>query len=135
MSASSDSSSLLPITELQEQTFPGTHAVEKRSVATGPLSLAMGELGGDCVLLKLDVQGFELEALKGCKDFLSEVSVVYCECSFSELYTGQALAPEIDEYLRQFNFRLLTLNNPQLGKDGSVMQADFVFVNSKFQSQ
>ncbi len=46
-------------------------------------------------LLKLDVQGFELSALQGCEDLLQHFAWVYVECSFIELYEGQALADEV----------------------------------------
>jgi len=35
-------------------------------------------------LLKLDVQNFELEVLRGCKNLLGRFSQVYAECSFCE---------------------------------------------------
>jgi Methyltransferase FkbM domain len=46
-------------------------------------------------LLKLGVQGFERQALEGCRSLLSIFSYVYAECSFVELYAGQSLAHEV----------------------------------------
>ncbi len=43
-------------------------------------------------LLKLDVQGFELQALSGCEDLLERFARVTVECSFVALYAGQAFA-------------------------------------------
>ena len=43
-------------------------------------------------LLKIDVQGFEIEVLKGCNALINKISYIYVECSFLELYQGQALA-------------------------------------------
>ncbi|MGH9448085.1 MAG: FkbM family methyltransferase [Terriglobia bacterium] len=47
------------------------------------------------MLFKLNVQGHELEALKACEDLLDRFAYVYVECSFMELYKGQALADEV----------------------------------------
>lgn len=46
-------------------------------------------------LLKLGVQGFELQALLGCEDLLDRFAYVYVEYSFVELYEGQAFADAV----------------------------------------
>ena len=83
-----DSSSLLPITALQESLFPGTAAGCTEEVDVGPLAAFLSQ--DDIVppaLLKLDVQGYELEALRGCETLFSNSDNVYVECSFVELYS------------------------------------------------
>jgi FkbM family methyltransferase len=128
VSASSDSSSLLSIGAAQIDNFPGTHEVAQEMVKVGPLShfIAHDELE-KCCLLKLDVQGFELQALKGCSDYFDKIQYVYCECSFVELYEGQALISEVVSYLNQHSFGLTGVYNLQTAKDGSCLQADFLF--------
>jgi len=81
-------------------------------------------------LLKLDVQGFELEVLKGCRSMLDYFSRVYVECSFVELYEGQALAHEVIDYLHQHGFRLSGVYNMTYGKEGIAVQADFLFTKA-----
>ena len=78
-------------------------------------------------MLKLDVQGFELEALRGCEDLLECFSYVYAECSFVELYTGQALADEVILWLRERNFHLRGVYNVFYDKKGQAIQGDFLF--------
>ena len=52
-------------------------------------------------LMKIDVQGYELEVLQGAEKLLPSVEFLLVECSFTELYLGQALAGEVVAYLHQ----------------------------------
>lgn len=132
VSNSCDSSSLLEISDLQDEIFPGTSAIGSENITTGPLdSFVSKEQIKGVSLLKLDVQGFELEALRGCNALLDLFDMVYCECSFLELYTGQALAPEIIKFMAREGFVLQGFNNVAYAKDGSTIQADFIFCNAK----
>jgi len=89
-----DSSSLLPIGPNQSELFPHTGERELRETQVLPLHEAMDtEEISSPALLKIDVQGFELEVLKG-RSMLDRFSCIYVECSFMELYKGQALAYE-----------------------------------------
>jgi len=125
-----DSSSLLPVTKLQSGLFTGATEKETRQVPVLPLSQA---LGGAVIppasLLKIDVQGFELEVLKGCEDILRKFSHLYIECSFIELYEGQALAHEVISYLDQFGFALTGVYNLYYEKNGMAVQGDFLFTH------
>ena len=81
-------------------------------------------------LLKLDVQGYELQALRGCETLLDAFAWVYCECSFVALYEGQALADEVIAWLRVRGLRLVGVNNMANDRDGRAVQADFLFGRS-----
>ena len=123
-----DSSSLLPITEKQNALFPGTAEAGTAAVRVGPLREFVTEEQIEApALLKLDVQGFELQALQGCESLLHLFAHVYVECSFVELYAGQALADEVIAWLRNRGFKLRALYNPAQDKGGRVVQADFLF--------
>ena len=131
VSKSLDSSSLLEIAELQDKFFPGTGAIGTQSITMGRLaSFVRKEQIKGASLLKLDVQGFELEVLRGCEELLYLFDMVYCECSFFELYVGQALAPEIIEFMSLKGFGLQGFNNVQYDKNGETIQADFIFNKS-----
>ena len=55
--------------------------------------------------LVLDLQGYELEALKGSRQRLNDsVEYVICEIFREELYENSPLFNDIDEYLKQFGF-------------------------------
>jgi len=134
VSARDDSSSLLPITAVQDRLFPGTGEVGTQTVRVGRLGDFV--TGDDIVppaLLKLDVQGFELEALKGCEELLHRFGWVYAECSFVELYEGQALADEVIAWLREHGFLLGGVYHMAYDAQGKAIQADFLFCSNSSQ--
>jgi FkbM family methyltransferase len=98
LSARDDSSSLLEIGDAQSSFFPGTHEVGTLEIEVGTLDEFMSkEEITRPAMLKLDVQGFEMQALAGCKSLISNFDYVYCECSFVELYKGQKLAGKVNQ--------------------------------------
>lgn len=54
--------------------------------------------------LNLDLQGYELEALKGCERFLRRVKYVYTEVNWTHVYTHGALIGEMDAWLGDRGF-------------------------------
>lgn len=126
-----DSSSLLPITALQEQIFPNTGHERTADVQIAPLGDFLdGQVSARPSLLKVDVQGYELEVLKGSADVLDRFDVLYVEASFLELYRGQPLASDIVDWLRERGFRLSAIHNLVHAPDGRAVQADFLFEHS-----
>lgn len=126
-----DSSSFLPIGENQLRLFPGTGHKESKEVEIGPLSLWITAKSiKKPALLKIDVQGFELEVLKGSEELLDLFDYIYVESSFCELYLGQALADEIIAFLFSRQFRLKGIYNLFYDKRGKPVQADFFFTKS-----
>lgn len=77
-------------------------------------------------LLKIEVQGFELEVLKGATDLLRHVDAVYVEASYVELYEGQALHQEIERFLTDAGFTLEGRYNTHVHQ-GEPVQADLLF--------
>ena len=128
LSARDDSSSLLEIGETQSSHFPGTHEVGTLIVEVGTLDqfLSREEILRPA-MLKLDVQGFELQALAGCQSLIGNFDYVYCECSFVELYKGQKLAGEVIRYLGELGFSLSGIYNPSYDRVGNCIQADLLF--------
>lgn len=125
-----DSSSLLPITR-QSEIFPGTECKEERLVRVARLRKYLSpEHIVPSALLKIDVQGYELEVLKGCDPLLILFKFVYLESSFVELYEGQALVGEIILYLISRKFQLSGVYNQVEDFQGRPVQADFLFANS-----
>jgi len=129
VSGKDDSSSLLPISSVQTAMFPGTGEIATTEVRVGPLEefVKSDELRSPA-MLKLDVQGFEYEALIGCESMLPHFDWVYCECSFVELYSGQKLASEVIDWLACKSFDLKGIYNPAYDRGGRAVQADFLFL-------
>lgn len=128
VSAASDSSSLLPITENYTSAWAGTHEVGTVSVEVRPLDavLAVDDLAGP-VLLKIDVQGGEGDVLRGARRLLERVDEVYVEVSFVELYDGQVLADEVVELMRAAGLRLTGVYGVAHDRNGRTLQADLLF--------
>ncbi|WP_276965161.1 FkbM family methyltransferase, partial [Metallibacterium scheffleri] len=136
VSARDDSSSLLPIGSEQTRIFPGTAEVALAQIEMRRLEdvLQRADIAAPA-LLKLDVQGYELQALRGCETLLDAFAWVYCECSFVELYAGQALADEVIAWLRERRFGLLGAYNMAFDHAGRAVQADFLFGRRKQEQQ
>lgn len=127
VAGAADSSSLLEIGSLQEQIFAGTREVRVEEVDVETLDdvLLEHDLSGQA-LLKIDVQGFELEVLRGARDSLRKFRWIYVELSFVELYVGQPLAHEVIEFLRVQGFVPVDTGMPLRSK-GRTVQLDFLF--------
>jgi FkbM family methyltransferase len=131
ISKSDDSSSLLPISKAQIENYPGTERIGSHRVSIAPLTdfISAGDLIGHG-LLKIDVQGFELEVLKSGQSLLLSFDWIYVECSFVQLYEGQALAEEVIAFLTANGFRLSGRYNFSHGRGGALLQADLLFVRA-----
>lgn len=127
-----DSSSLLEVSQMQSDLFPGAAEKETRHVDVLPLSQALkkGPIPKNS-LLKIDVQGSELSVLQGSEDILNDFLYLYIECSFVELYRGQALAHQIISWLNQRGFIFVGIYNIYYGNMGEPIQGDFLFVRNK----
>lgn len=127
-----DSSSLMPVTKLQSDLFPGAVETRLRQVMVYPLSQVIESVSiPPDSLLKIDVQGYELDVLQGCENLLQRFSYLYIECSFVELYEGQALAYQIIAWLEERGFVLCSVHNLYYGRDSMAIQGDFLFSKKK----
>ena len=70
------------------------------------------ELARPPYLLKIDVQGFELEVLQGAVGLLPDVAVVLCEVNAEDFYAGQAGFEQIYLFMREHGFKLVDLGEP-----------------------
>lgn len=55
-------------------------------------------------LLTLDVQGYELEVLKGSSELLLNVDYILCEVNRAELYKDCPMVEDIDKFLNNYGF-------------------------------
>jgi len=128
ISAKEDSSSLLPIGKNQATFFPGTHEVSTIKVRVENLDFFITPKKIiKPALMKLDVQGYEFEALLASEKLINNFEFIYCECSYERLYIGQKLAYEIVDWLAAKKFKLIGIYNTNYDKNGSAIQSDFLF--------
>ena len=61
----------------------------------------------------MDVQGFELDVLRGDEHLLrnQKIKFIYCEVEFLEIYKGQTLDEDVIKYLRAFDYVPVYLYN------------------------
>lgn len=58
--------------------------------------------------INIDIQGAEIQALKGFGELLHQVKYLYCEVNKREVYIGCAKVSAIDDYLESFGFERIT---------------------------
>lgn len=102
----SDASSLLPLAQAGRDEF---HLEEVRrepvTVTTLDTLVESGQIQPP-ELIKLDVQGFELEVLRGAERCLEYASAVLAEVSFRPFYEHQALFSDVLTFLEARGFEL-----------------------------
>jgi FkbM family methyltransferase len=129
VSAFSPSSSVLPMAarHLSEFPFTVTKGTIDVPVTTLDQVFASESITED-TLCKLDVQGFELEVLRGASHTLTRVRYIIIETSFVELYEGSPLFEHIYEYLSERGFRLQdVLQVSRSPANGVALYADLLF--------
>lgn len=82
---------------------------------------------GKIGLLKIDVQGAELEVLKGGRDLLSRTEFAWIEVSFKELYHQSPLFSDIVSFMESQGFMMINILPGFKSKSGELLQADCLF--------
>ena len=104
-----------------------------RTEATYPMRtldsvLAEAGLGG-ADLLKLDVQGYELEVLKGAAETLVGTEVVLMEVSLLRVNEGAPLLADVLQFMAERGFRAYDICSfIRRPLDNALWQSDFIFV-------
>jgi len=80
-------------------------------------------------LLKMDIQGFELQALRGGQRLLERraIRLIFCEVNFAPLYDGQAFYHDVAAYLAGFGYELYGLYSMYRVHTGALGWADAIF--------
>jgi len=127
------SSSFLPITDRLRETEPRTAYVGTANVAMTTLDQTRPRImsAHDRVYLKLDVQGFELEVLRGATETLSQVEIVEAELSLVELYEGAPLFGDVVRDLDGLGFGLRAVDPGWVHpRSGAILQLDGLFTRA-----
>ncbi|MDR3468652.1 MAG: FkbM family methyltransferase [Xanthobacteraceae bacterium] len=131
VTAKDDSSSLLPVADRQREIFgtvessTATVPVRRLSQVVSPSDLE------EPSLLKIDVQGSELDVLRGSEDLLGRFAAIYVECSYLPLYQNQALAKDVISWLEERGFVLGGVFNQHDHPGVGPVQADFLFLRAE----
>jgi FkbM family methyltransferase len=106
---------------------PTDVAAEALRVPVVRLDDALAGLSLDAPLLvKLDLQGYELEALRGAPETLARAQFVLLETAFRADYEGEPLFDEVSAFMRAAGFHLRAPLDV-LRADGRIVQMDALF--------
>lgn len=122
-----DSSSFYKPSLIQNNLFRNIDIVSTETIKVKKLSSFLKKLKKP-IFIKIDVQGYELEVLKGTD--LNQIQYIYLEGSYLKLYENQPLIKDIVKYLSNRNFKLIGEYN-LVKKNNKKIQADFLFKNNK----
>ena len=78
------------------------------------------------ILIKIDVQGYELEVLKGSKKMLSKIDYLLIEVSKNQMYNKQATNREIVTFLKNKKFTILKSSKWMRIKNTQFIQRDIL---------
>ena len=83
-------------------------------------------------LLKIDVQGYELEVLKGASDILGQLSFVLVEISLAEIFEGGPSILDIWQLLTNYGYIYHTIIDQYQEPDTEkIVQMDILFYRKK----
>jgi len=131
ISANSVSSTLLNMLDTHLEGAPESKIIGKEKVQVYPLDEIAEEYikGSKNIFLKIDVQGFEQEVLKGAQGMLAKAKGVEMEISLVPLYQDQSwLLAEILDYMTKKGFTLVSIVPAFTDhKSGKVLQCNGIF--------
>lgn len=135
----SPTNSLLARPDGSRRYFPkSAQALATLDVDTITLDTFVREQGLEAPdILKLDIQGGELMALKGARDLLRTggVSLVYTEAMFVPHYKGGPLLHNLWSLLQEYGYSLYSLYDLHRAENGQLRYADALFISSRLRSQ
>lgn len=115
ISNNSQSSSYLDL-DIHKRDYPGINYIREEKMQTTTLKKIYEKENlkeNFANYLHLDIQGAELEALKGAGDLLNNFDYIYTETNLLHMYKDCGLLWDLDDYLKKYNFiRLDTDFNP-----------------------
>jgi FkbM family methyltransferase len=129
----SPSSSILPMKDAHKVAFPFTEKEFEEDIDLRKLDdvLTVSEVLKP-LLVKIDVQGFELDVIWGGANLIKNAEVIILETSFVELYEKNPLFDDIYKLLLSFGFlysgAFEQLNSPI---DDKPLQQDSIFIKAK----
>jgi FkbM family methyltransferase len=138
IAGNSYSSSLLEFSNDFKELLPAASPVGTETVTIRRLDDVVNEEGigfDGPVMLKLDVQGFELSVLRGAEATLNRISVIQCELALVTSYEGGATFSEVRDYLRERGFVLAHIIDGHASREtGELREVDGLFLNTKLEA-
>ena len=110
---------------------------DKSCVSVGRIEIETNTIDNYCMqnnitaidILKIDVQGSEIEVLKGALNILKKgnIKLIYIETYFEQQYINQPLFHDIAKLLYKYNFVLQDIYDPYFSKN-NMLWCDSIFI-------
>jgi FkbM family methyltransferase len=81
-------------------------------------------------VIKVDVQGAELDVLRAAEATVAETVGISLEVQFHELYHGQGLFPDVHTWMLEHDFRLIQLHSEGHFYNGQVLEANCLYLRN-----
>lgn len=122
------SSSLLEMGSLHLENFPDSATVSRQNISISTIDNQLVVLGlrPQEIMLKLDVQGFEAEVLKGASQSISKIPLCYLEVSITPLYEGEVLLLPILIELSKYGHEVIDVFRGIKASNGHLLQLDIL---------
>jgi FkbM family methyltransferase len=130
VSANSVSSSMLRVSSRHRQAERASERIASERVPVLPLDGQLSQFGDKSrIWLKLDVQGYEGEVLKGATHTLPRCRVIQCEASLQALYEGGIDYLDLLRIVRDEGFTMVWIEPGFIDQEsGELLQFDFIAV-------
>lgn len=133
ISGNSYSSSILKMTGTHIKGAPDSAYIDSEEIYINKLNNIWKTFlkNEDNIFIKIDVQGYELEVLKGATNILSKIKGMKIELSLVPLYEGQLLFLDMLDYINDLGFELYDiLPGFRDRQSGRLLQFDGIFFRS-----
>ena len=116
------------MTSLHLDNFPDSKTIANQNIKLSTIDkqLAVLRLCPHEIMLKLDVQGFEAEILKGASQSLPLIPLCYLEVSLNPLYEGEITFLPILIELSKYGHEVIDIFRGIKSKNGRLLQVDIL---------
>ncbi len=112
--------------EFHLRQYPGIVFPYRETVEISTLNYELRDNKKEYNVLNIDVQGYELEVLRGSTDILPLIDIINTEVNKVHMYENCPLINEIDDFLSQFDF--VKVDENWMGQ----VWGDAIYVKKKF---
>lgn len=128
-------SSFLPATEYHKMNIASSKIEIEKVLITTIDDAMQKEKVSHIDILKLDIEGFEIEGFKGIKNIDKKVSMIFAEVNLQPTYEGQPLMDDVIIYMREHNFNLVNFYGIIENEYHQATVTNLLFISNEFKSK
>jgi FkbM family methyltransferase len=130
ISNTTGSSSILKMKELHEVSYPDSYYVKKEQIRLERLDTVLADITlKKNILIKMDVQGYEKNVIRGGEKIFSQAAALIIESIFEPFYDDQWLFDDLHKYFTQNGFAFMGFaDQANSKKSGIPLYADSIFI-------